>query len=117
MKRVPAKQEIPRLSSRQLEILACLIDGDHNKTIAHRLGIELVTVKMHVGLLFKKLGVTNRTKAAVLGLRLHDAETMRTRPSQGDAGMPKDRFQLRHYRTDHFEGSPPQPDDAEQYTS
>jgi DNA-binding CsgD family transcriptional regulator len=60
----------PRLSARQWQILRCLIKGHHNKTIAHQLGIEVVTVKMHIGILFKKLGVTNRTEAAVRGIAL-----------------------------------------------
>ncbi|MGB3435921.1 helix-turn-helix domain-containing protein [Achromobacter sp.] len=58
------------LSSRQQQILQYIIEGRQNKTIADLLGIELVTVKMHVGLLFKKLGVTNRTMAAVRGVEL-----------------------------------------------
>ncbi|MFY3307817.1 helix-turn-helix domain-containing protein [Achromobacter ruhlandii] len=58
------------LSSRQHEILKYIIEGHQNKTIADLLGIELVTVKMHVGMLFKKLGVTNRTMAAVRGVEL-----------------------------------------------
>lgn len=58
------------LSSRQHEILQYIIEGHQNKTIADLLGIELVTVKMHVGMLFKKLGVTNRTMAAVRGVEL-----------------------------------------------
>jgi DNA-binding CsgD family transcriptional regulator len=60
--------QLPHLSFRQQQILHCIIKGCHNKTIAYLLGIQLVTVKMHVGLLFKKLHVTNRTEAAVLGL-------------------------------------------------
>lgn len=63
------------LSSRQHEILQYIIEGHQNKTIADLLGIELVTVKMHIGMLFKKLGVTNRTMAAVRGVELlSDAE-------------------------------------------
>ncbi|GLU34973.1 helix-turn-helix transcriptional regulator [Trinickia caryophylli] len=60
----------PKLSSRQQQILVCIIRGYQNKAIADLLGIEIVTVKMHIGILFKKLGVTNRTKAAVRGMRL-----------------------------------------------
>ncbi|HEY0525420.1 MAG TPA: helix-turn-helix transcriptional regulator [Stellaceae bacterium] len=61
---------IPELSCRQRQILQCLIMGFHNKTIANYLHIEVVTVKMHIGVLFRKLGVTNRTEAAVRGIRL-----------------------------------------------
>lgn len=66
-----AVQDAPSLSFRQRQILDCIIKGYHNKTIAHHLGIEVVTVKMHIGVLFRKLGVTNRTEAAVRGLALY----------------------------------------------
>lgn len=64
------------LSKRQWQILSYLCQGFHNKTIAYHLGIEIVTVKMHIGQLFKKLRVTNRTAAAVRGVQLygHHAE-------------------------------------------
>lgn len=62
--------ELPKLSSRQQQILICIIQGHQNKVIADLLGIEIVTVKMHIGILFKKLGVKNRTKAAVRGIGL-----------------------------------------------
>jgi DNA-binding NarL/FixJ family response regulator len=39
--------------------------GVSNKEIARALGIELVTVKLHVGRIFRKLGVRNRTQAAL----------------------------------------------------
>ena len=68
------------LSSRQHEILQYIIEGHQNKTIADLLGIELVTFKMHIGMLFKKLGVTNRTMAAVRGVELlSDADGAETR--------------------------------------
>ncbi|WP_229655887.1 response regulator transcription factor [Burkholderia pseudomallei] len=59
-----------KLSSRQQQILTYIIQGYQNKAIAHLLGIEIVTVKMHIGVLFKKLGVRNRTTAAVRGIDL-----------------------------------------------
>lgn len=59
-----------KLSNRQLQILICIIEGCQNKVIANRLGIEIATVKMHVGVLFRKLGVSNRTSAAVRGMDL-----------------------------------------------
>jgi DNA-binding CsgD family transcriptional regulator len=61
----------PRLSVRQQEILHHLVLGNDNKTIAYQLGIEIVTVKMHIGHLFRKLRVRNRTAAAVRGLQLY----------------------------------------------
>jgi len=41
--------------------------GKPNKIIAYQLGVSEATVKVHVQHIFKKLGVTNRTQAAVAG--------------------------------------------------
>jgi DNA-binding CsgD family transcriptional regulator len=69
--------DVPHLSGRQRQILHYLCRGYHNKTIAYYLGIEVVTVKMHIGQLFKKLGVNNRTAAAVRGVQLLSAGEQR----------------------------------------
>ncbi|MFT3803421.1 MAG: helix-turn-helix transcriptional regulator [Burkholderiaceae bacterium] len=53
------------LTPREAETLMWIAQGLCNKSIATRLGIEVVTVKMHVGRIFRKLGVKNRTEAAV----------------------------------------------------
>jgi DNA-binding NarL/FixJ family response regulator len=39
--------------------------GVSNKEIVRALGVEVVTVKKHVGNICRKLGVRNRTQAAV----------------------------------------------------
>lgn len=53
------------LSDREIEILRCLMNGDGNKVIARRLDITEATVKVHVKAVLRKLGVQNRTQAAV----------------------------------------------------
>ena len=53
------------LTERQEDVARLLMKGVSNKEIARALGIELVTVKQHVGKIFRKLGVRNRTQAAV----------------------------------------------------
>lgn len=60
----------PELTQRQREILALLCRGESNKEIALRLGIALVTVKLHVSAIFRALGVVNRTQAAVAARRM-----------------------------------------------
>lgn len=55
----------PRLSWRQSVILRCLIEGRSNKLIAHELTISEGTVKVHIKLLLRKLGLHNRTQAAI----------------------------------------------------
>ena len=54
------------LSPREAQVLRYLMDGASNKEIANMLTLELVTIKMHVRGICKKLGVDNRTRAALL---------------------------------------------------
>lgn len=53
------------LSSREIEILRCLLNGDPNKIISRRLGIADATVKVHIKAILRKLHVQNRTQAAI----------------------------------------------------
>lgn len=54
-----------RLSDREKEILHRLAIGDPNKVIASNFGIAEATVKVHVKTILRKLGVANRTQAAI----------------------------------------------------
>jgi len=53
------------LTERQISVLKGLRRGDSNKTIARELGLREGTVKVHVRQIMRKLGVANRTKAAI----------------------------------------------------
>lgn len=53
------------LSEREIETLRCLIMGYPNKVIAYQLDISEATVKVHVKAILRKLGVQNRTQAAI----------------------------------------------------
>jgi DNA-binding NarL/FixJ family response regulator len=55
----------PRLTPRELEVLAELARGRANKAIAFELGVSERTVKTHVSNILAKLGFTDRTQAAV----------------------------------------------------
>lgn len=57
------------LSSREMEVLSCVTRGMSNKEIAATLGISHQTVKNHVTSILRKLGVEDRTQAAVYSLR------------------------------------------------
>lgn len=53
------------LTPRQLEVIKLLTDGNPNKIIAGKLGCTESTVRVHVTAIFKVLGVSNRTEAAM----------------------------------------------------
>ncbi|MDH2416863.1 response regulator transcription factor [Nocardioides sp. CER19] len=53
------------LSDREREVLALVAQGLANKQIASRLGIAERTVKVHLGSVFRRLGVADRTSAAL----------------------------------------------------
>lgn len=57
------------LSGREMEVLECVTLGMSNKEIAGYLGISHQTVKNHVTAILRKLGVEDRTQAAVYALR------------------------------------------------
>jgi DNA-binding NarL/FixJ family response regulator len=57
------------LSAREMEVLECVTLGMSNKEIAGFLGISHQTVKNHVTAILRKLGVEDRTQAAVYALR------------------------------------------------
>ncbi len=52
-------------TDRQLDVIRLLIGGHTNKTIARELGLSEHTVKIHLSAIFKELGVSNRTEAAI----------------------------------------------------
>jgi DNA-binding NarL/FixJ family response regulator len=57
------------LTERELEILELIVSGCSNAEIAERSYITVGTVKTHVRSILNKLGVDDRTKAAVRALR------------------------------------------------
>ena len=58
------------LTKRQMEILVLMARGRPNKEIARSLGLSVETVKVHVRAIFKGLGLSNRSQAAILGEKL-----------------------------------------------
>jgi two-component system NarL family response regulator len=67
-RRADHAKHLDSLTSRERQVLACIADGDDNRTIAQRLAIGEGTVRSHVHLLLQKLQVSNRTQAALLWL-------------------------------------------------
>ena len=58
------------LTQREHDILALLAEGRSNREIAGRLYLSEKTVKAHLAAIFRKLGVTNRTQAAMMAVQM-----------------------------------------------
>lgn len=61
--------KIESLTRREMDVLKLLAVGMYNKEVAEKLNISERTVKNHVSNIFKKIGVTDRTQAAVFAIR------------------------------------------------
>ena len=60
---------VPKLTSRQGEILGYMVKGLTNRDIAALLSIREDTVEEHVNLILTKIGATNRTEAVAIAMR------------------------------------------------
>lgn len=66
----PPARPVPQLTVPQREVLRLIAEGLTNQAIAQRLGYSLGTVKDYTQAIIRKLGVSDRTQAAVKGVRL-----------------------------------------------
>jgi len=57
------------LSPRESDVIALMVEGLSNKAIAARLSLTEATVKTHVTHIFEKLGVEDRTQAALAAVK------------------------------------------------
>ena len=60
---------LAQLSTREEEVLKLLATGETNRQIARRLYVSEETIKTHVAAIFRKLAVSDRTRAAVLAVK------------------------------------------------
>lgn len=51
-----------KMTPREMEVLALLMDGRSNRDIAQAMGIDETTVKAHLGRMLRKTGATNRVE-------------------------------------------------------
>lgn len=65
-----ARDRVAPLSARERDVLACVAEGLSNADVARRLYLAEPTVKAHLAHAMTKLGVENRTQAAIVA---HDA--------------------------------------------
>lgn len=66
----PERRGEKRLSRRQFEVLVKAVQGKSNKVIAKELDISDHTVKAHLSVAFRTLGVQNRTEAVYAAAKL-----------------------------------------------
>jgi DNA-binding NarL/FixJ family response regulator len=66
-----------RLTERQLQVLALMVQGKSNKLICRELGVAESTIKVYVTAILKALNVVNRTQAVIavsqMGIKLQPA--------------------------------------------
>jgi two-component system nitrate/nitrite response regulator NarL len=62
---VQSRRNRLHLSARERGILSCMARGASNKMIAREIDISEATVKVHVKTILRKIGVSNRTQAAI----------------------------------------------------
>jgi DNA-binding NarL/FixJ family response regulator len=65
-KALKAKEKLPTLSSRELEVLTILATGNSTKEIARQLYLSEATIKTHLASIYRKLEVNNRISAVVV---------------------------------------------------
>ena len=63
------KGDLSSLSRRETEVLGMAALGMTNAQMADQLSVTVHAVKFHLASIYRKLGVTNRTEAAVLYLQ------------------------------------------------
>lgn len=64
----PADSNLSELTDREREVLALVSEGKPNKTIATEMDLSEHTIKLHIHHVITKLGVRNRTEAAIFFL-------------------------------------------------
>ena len=65
-KALKAKERLPGLSSRELQVLNALATGKSSKEIARELYLSEATVKTHLSNVYRKLEVNNRVSAVAI---------------------------------------------------
>jgi len=76
---ISQKGKISHITGRQEELIACISEGLSNKEIAQRFGLSEHTVKAHLNRIYRKLGVTSRSKLMARAMKGRQAVSAMTR--------------------------------------
>jgi DNA-binding NarL/FixJ family response regulator len=90
----PNRQDY-NLTSRERDILGLLSEGRSNRDIAQTLYLSEKTVKAHLAAVFRKLGVTNRTQAAMAAVSMGIGPTHHKDPEGNGEDGPRSTAQRR----------------------
>jgi LuxR family maltose regulon positive regulatory protein len=78
-----------RLTARELDVLRMLPSRLTQSEIAEELGVSVNTVKYHVKVVYRKLGVASRSEAATAAARMARARPHAQVPGPGHASAPR----------------------------
>ena len=67
--RLAERTSLVALTPREHEVLTCITRGQNNRDIAQQLGIAEKTVRIHVSSVLDKMGVRDRTQAAICAIQ------------------------------------------------
>jgi DNA-binding NarL/FixJ family response regulator len=74
---------VDHLSTRELDVLRLASSGSTNGEIGDRLGVSVHAVKFHLASIYRKLGVANRTEAAVAFVNATAGRALATQKESG----------------------------------
>ncbi|MCA1784207.1 MAG: response regulator transcription factor [Intrasporangiaceae bacterium] len=76
------REELPKLSPRELEVLTLIAEGAKVSEVATKLFMSASTVKTHIGKVYSKLGAHNRASAVRIAIDLRLIQPGRHGPNQ-----------------------------------
>ena len=72
LRKADARRRLDQLTPRETEVIGCLVQGQPNKLVAHRLGLSPRTIEMHRANAFQKLGARSIAEVVTLAASLDD---------------------------------------------
>lgn len=87
------RSPVERLTPRELQVIAAIVDGATNRDISERFSLSEQTVKNHISHIFDKLGVSNRLELGLYAVhhRLLERPFNGGEPISSDLSRPRSR--------------------------